>query len=143
MFDSSPAAEEVTEETEGTIQQTTEESNPETSEESPTSETVSETPTPTVGVSTKKTKNKKKIKNKNKKKKKDASVNTTSPNQIIVWGSVEGRPTRCFLDTGSGVNIVSKRLVDQIKTDEEIQQTNRRLRDFSGNPIQTFGVICL
>ena len=143
MFDSSPAAEEVTEETEGTVQQTTEESNPEASEESPTSETVSETPTPPAGVSTKKTKNKKKIKNKNKKKKKDASVNTTSPNQIIVWGSVEGRPTRCFLDTGSGVNIVSKRLVDQIKTDEEIQQTNRRLRDFSGNPIQTFGVICL
>eukprot|EP00116_Pleurobrachia_bachei_P000854 sb/3461116/ len=50
---------------------------------------------------------------------------------------------RCFLDTGSAVNLIARSALEKLPSTGEAKRSCKRLKDFGGNPIETFGSIDL
>ena len=66
-----------------------------------------------------------------------------SLNQVIIAAEIREQRVRCFLDTGSAVNLIARSALERIPTAGEPKRSCKRLKDFGGNPIETFGSIDL
>ena len=90
------------------------------------------------------TDNKQRRRNRKRRKKrtKDITVAATSasnPAHVIVKGRIFNRSVNCFLDTGSAVNLISLKLVEESGQTTRIEPTSLRLKSITGDNLPTMG----